>query len=105
MWISRTKLWASVAAEAQARGKIAQMEPELLYLRKEVGRLTDVIIQMRQEGFSLGPEHMEDRWPGGRYVMDELEQVPIKPTPAQTEEAARIEAEIRRDLDRITAED
>jgi hypothetical protein len=105
MWISRKKLWASVAAEAQARGRIAQIEPELLYLRKEVRRLTDVIIRMRQEGFNLGPEHDDVRWPGGKYVMEELEEVPVKPTTAETEAAAEVEATLRKDFERVFSED
>jgi hypothetical protein len=78
--------------------------------REEVKRLTNVIIQMRQGGFNLSPEHTDERWPGGRYVIADYEQEmvasqPMSPPVEQDGEAARVEQElsamIERDLARV----
>lgn len=52
----------------------AALRKDLRAEREEVKRLTNVIIQLRQQGFSLGPEHTDQRWPGGRYIMEEYER-------------------------------
>jgi len=52
---------------------VADLRARLSMANKEIRRLTTSILQMREQGFSLGPEAFDDRWPGGKYVMDEVE--------------------------------
>lgn len=59
---------------------------DLKFEREEVKRLTNIIIQMRQQGYSMGPEAMDQRWPGGKYVMDEYEADAARDAPIRESE-------------------
>ena len=85
---------------------------ELREARKEIQRLTDIIVQMRHDKFTLGPEHSDQRWDGGKYVMGEEEdeepqEVATYQNPPLSPDAAdeMLEQQIQRDLERALNED
>ena len=76
----------------------------------EIRRLTDIIVNMRQQKFTLSPEHTDERWPEGRYVMGDYEQEIAERTPTraptpQEEMSAEVEAALIDDFDRVFADE
>lgn len=95
------------AVESGARVALLERERRQLHrdvfkARREVVRLTNVIIRMKQEGYST---HAGDQtW--GRYVMDDEEggaagQQDLPEGGLEDEEVARAEAEIRAELEQV----
>jgi hypothetical protein len=61
------------------------LQKHLAEERAEVKRLTNVIINMRRdEGYTLEPQHMDERWDGGKYVMEEEMDKVGQPTTSDT---------------------
>jgi hypothetical protein len=105
--------WVSRAALDQATGFRNWLQAELQRAREqveggrfEIKRLTDIIIDLKRQDFSLAPGHGDQPWDGGKYVMSEEEDDWVEPpTEVVTIEDTSvlddtIEASIREDLRR-----
>jgi len=66
-----------------SRARLDDLKAELADRKQEVRGLTDTIILMRKEGFGLRPEHTDQAWPGGKYVMSD-EDEEDQPAKAET---------------------
>lgn len=96
----------SAAALLHATIRAKDARDDVKELRKEVRRLTDVIIQLKREGQSLAPEHSDARWVDGKYNFSEFEEGAPRRDPGLPVPVARpdskvdeIEAEIRAELE------
>lgn len=113
--VSRKRLDGALATVEIALDRLIELKKDYDGEKAEVRRLTNVIIQMRrQEDFNLRPEHTDERWKGGSYIMEEEEggksgHDPHKPFPDIDEEdlalAADVEAQMAADFDRLFEED
>ncbi len=91
-------LAAAAALASMLRTDVQKREAEAIAARKEVKRLTDVIIHLKDEGKTLPPGFGDEVW--RRYVMDQAD--PPKgayrgPTP-EDREVAIGDAEFQADL-------
>ena len=58
----------------RADTEVASLRKERDLERAEVKRLTDVIVHLKHEGMVLDPVQSDERWPGGKYSIDEIER-------------------------------
>lgn len=80
-WVSSAR-WNHLSRISEnAIERYWDLKEEYKEAKAEIRRLTDVIIHMRKEGFTLGPEHEDERWPGGSYSMEEWEEKQAKAEP------------------------
>lgn len=111
MFVSRAKYEAAVIEGAvrkealdEARRQMQAMRAEIRTHRKEIKRLTNVIIQMKDRGKELDPVAGDRRW--GTYTFDEIDEKgrpdPLDELPEPTadeKETALAEAELRAEIE------
>ncbi len=104
----RLKTYVKLVEEATAGSVLAShlrtenghLHDEALAARKEIRRLTDVIIHLKDQGKILHPGYGDEVW--GKHIMDE-ESAPKEGYTGATEEEREVaigEAEFHADLER-----
>jgi len=116
-WVSRSSYDQAMDTVRLALDNAIRLHGEVEAEKAERKRLTDIIVKMRMEGFSLRPEDTDERWKGGSYVMEEEEQRKLGQEPergppveemfdeAELKTAAEVEAQVNRDFERIFKEE
>ena len=61
--------WTALLERADAERE--RVYVDLREVKKEVRRLTDIIVHLKQDGMVIDPGHGEEVWPEGKYIMDE----------------------------------
>lgn len=111
--------WVEMAAESRARAMLLEKvrgrtEFDLRDARKEIQRLTNIIVSLKQQGHELNAEHTGPSW--GSYRFDEIEAEQRRassgeprPEPEagfyQDEETLLAEEDLRAELERVFQED
>lgn len=102
-WISRAALDQATGFRNWLQAELHRTREDLAGARIEIKRLTDIIIDLKRQDFTLAPGHGDQPWDEGKYVMAEEENdevtLPERVSFAETEVLDdELEASIRADL-------
>lgn len=90
--LSNIESWLQGMREEQLAYRDEQLERlrgDLKDEQAERRKLLELVMQLREQGQVAGPEHFDERWEGGKYVMGKEE------TPEKDPEQVALERDVR----------